>query len=252
MSTAPVTPAIAKPAVVATPQADVNAALVALAHAHASVSYWLIGVVVLVLALAGAGGYLGLRFADAQLARAEKMEATYDADRKAWQTELAASEAARSAATAQQQVIVKVIHDRDTTAAATIAQVTAPNQSLPDVESALRKAYGGAAPFDATLPLNGVYIETTANQVQQLTATAIDRDRLSGDLIDTQKTLALETTKTVSLTTDLSGCVSTLSESNKVIASYKSAAKLSRWRKFLGGAEKALILAGGIYIGHKL
>jgi hypothetical protein len=233
-------------------QASFNAQFASLAHKHASVSYLTIGILALVLVLMGVGGYLGLKFADAQLARAEKMETQYNADRKTWQDKLDVSEAARAAATTQQQVIVKVIHDRDTTTATAILQAQNPNQSLQDVESGVLRAYSGVPGFEAPLPLQGVYIEFSARQAQQVTVAQLDRNRLSADLTDETNVFNLEHGKNLSLISDLAQCKVINVESDKVIASYKKAAVRSKFRKFLGGAEKVAILVGGIYLGHKL
>jgi hypothetical protein len=69
----------------------------------------------------------------------------------------------------------------------------------------------------------------------------------------------LEQAKYSSLQIDLNACKSTVSQdetalldANKVISAYKKLAVRSRWKKFLGGAEKVALIAVGFEIGHKL
>lgn len=224
---------------------------VALAHKHATVSYGLIGVLVVVLALAGIGGYIAVRFADVQLARAEKAEQQYNADRKAWQDQLAADQAERVQDAQRQQVLGQQIAARDKGADKAITEALKPDASLPVIESGLRTAFKSVPGFDAPLPLNGVYIELGGLQAQQITAYKIDHDRLFGNLTDTKNDLKLEQDKTASLSKDLGGCEAENVEAKKVIDGYKNAAKVSRFRKFLGGAEKVAIFAAGAYLGHK-
>jgi hypothetical protein len=233
-------------------QVDLNNAIIALAHKHASVSFTLIGVLVLVLGLAGVGGYIALKFADAQLARAQQLETKYDADRKVWQDQLAVSEAARAQATTQQQAIVKVVDTRDKTTDKAITDALKPDATLPAVELGLRSAYKADPLFQAPLPLNGVYVELGQAQAQALTATKLDRDRLFLDLADEKNVFNLEQQKNSSLSSDLDKCKVDNAEAGKVIAAYKKAAYRSKFQKFLSGAEKVGLFVGGMYLGHKL
>jgi hypothetical protein len=229
--------------------------LSALAHKHVSVSYTLIGVLVVVLGLAGLGGWLALKFADKQIARAEATEQRFEQAQKDFQTQLATNTAQRAADTQQQGVIVKVVDTRDKSTDAKIQYVLqpkTPQQALTD----LNEAYTGTVDFSNTPVTPDGLLSFRVNAVQQFSATKIDRDRLSADLSSYKGLLNLEQNKTTTLTADLTKSETTLAACQLTVTAYKKAATLSKFRKFLNGAEKAgLLMLGavaGYEIGHKL
>lgn len=228
-----------------------------LAHKHLTVSYTLVGIIVLILALAGGGGYLALRAFDAQLARAEAREASYDVDRKAFVDHLAADAADRTRNQAAQVVLARNISNRDTKADQAIQVAVKPDASLESTASALTDAYSDVVGFghvdvlpDSTT-LHGAGIELAGHQAQQIVAYKIDRDRLSADLGDLRTSYTLEQASNTSLSNDLVQCKDLSVKAEAVIAGYKKIAKRGKFRVFLGGAEKVLLVAGGMYLGHK-
>lgn len=233
-------------------QAQFTTQFAALAHKHATVSFALIAVLVVVLLLAGVGGYIGLKFADAQLARAEKQEQQYNADRKSWQDQLAASAAQRATETAQQTAIVKIVDTRDQTANAAIKVALTPGATAKQAADGLAASYSDLPAFGPVTALGDNIVQLSVPQAQQATASHIDQVRLQADLNDEVNVLTLEKDKTFSLSNDLAGCKSLQVEAGKTIDGYKKAAKLSRFRKFLGGAEKVGLFVAGVYFGHKL
>jgi hypothetical protein len=234
-----------------------QAQFAALAHRHITVSYTLVGVIVLVLALAGVGGWLGLRAFDAQLARMEAREAAYDAERKQFTDLLVADAAQRSQIEAKQTTIEHTVTTRDDQADQAIQAAVKPDASLESIASGLAASYSDVVGFGvvSVLPAyddqHGAAIALEGHQAQQVTAYKIDRDRLSADLIDVRTSYTLEQTQNSSLTKDLAQCNDLNTKANGVIDGYKSLAKRSRKQKFLSGAAKVLLLAGGIVLGHK-
>lgn len=226
--------------------------LVNMASKHATVSYTLIAVLCGVLALAGVGGYIGLKFADAQLARAEKQEEQYNADRKVWQEQMTANAAARNQDTARQQVVVKVVDSRDKSADAAIQEAVKPTADLETVRTGLQLAYKDVPAFGVVQPTNDGKIALGLPQAQQITAYKIDRDRLAADLADEKTNLGLEQHKTELLSLDLSTAKKTDQECQTVVTAYKKAAQVSKLRKVLSGATKALLFGAGLYLGSKL
>lgn len=222
-----------------------------LAHKHVTVSYTLIAVLVVVLGLAGFGGWLALKFADKQIARAEATEQRFEQAQKDFQTQLAANSAQRAADTQQQAAIVKIVDTRDKGADAKIQYVLqpkTPQQALTD----LGEAYAGSIDLSNTPVTPDNYLSFPVKTVQQFSATKIDRDRLFADRDDIKKQLFLEQDKTKTLTADLKKSEDTLGTCKQTVADYKKAATVSKFRKFLGGAEKVGLLALGAVAGYKL
>lgn len=258
--TAAATLITAPAAAVLTPEQQIQAVLVsqlsALAHKHATVSYGLIAVLVVFLALAGLGGYFGLKLYDKEIARAEAANQRYEQDKKELATELATNTAQRATDTQQQGVIVKVVHDTDSSTDAKIAQVLqpkTPQEALSDLDS----AYSGSLDLKNT-PVDpaGSTLTFSIPTVQQFSATKLDRNRLSADLSNYQGLLKLEQDKTTTLTADLKKSGDTLGTCQTTVDDYKKAAKVGKFKKFLHGAgvtTVAIVAAVvGYEIGHKL
>lgn len=228
--------------------------LSALAQKHVTVSYTLIGALVLLMLLLGAGGYIGLKFADKQLARAEASEQRFQQAQKDLQSQITAHDAQRSDDTQKQNVIVKVVHDTDTSTDAKIAQVLQPKtaqQALSDLDD----AYGSELNLKDT-PLNGNLLSFPVTTVQQFSASKLDRDRLSADLNNYKGLLTFEQDKTKTLTADLGKANGTLTVCQQTVEDYKKAAKVGRLKKFLHAAGGTAVTIGaavfGFELGHRL
>lgn len=234
-------------------QAQLAQHLADLSHKHFTISYLFGGILALVLIIGSFGGYVALRSFDNQLAKAEVREQQYDADRKSWQDELKVRDAERAADAQRVEGLMGQIAAR---AAAPLPKpiqtALKPGATIPEVEIGLQMAFKGSPEFDAPFPSTAPYVPLSAPQAQLVTQTKVDKDRLTEDLKD-EKTIAdLQSGTISSLNSDLNQCKTTLSASDKVIADYKRLAKKSKWKKFLGGAEKVAIFAVGAYIGHKV
>lgn len=221
----------------------------ALAHRQVSVSYALVFVLLFIISLASAGAWFGLKMWDAQMARAEKQESKYDDDRKAFADALAANVAQRSKDTSQQQATIKIVDTRDKSTDAQIAQVLRPDASLATIAAGLTLAYSATPAFGQVSVSPDGLVALSGPQAQQATATKLDADRLTLDLVDEKKLLGLEQDKTGLLAKDLSTCQANGKEAQKVIADYKAIAKVSKWKKILHGAEAGLGVAAGIAFG---
>jgi hypothetical protein len=233
-------------------QADLVAHISALSKHHLSLSFGVIGVLVLVLAVMCVGGYLGLKSYEGQLARAEAAEKQYNADRKDLTAQLTASKSVQDTATKAQQVIVKVVHDRDVATDKKIADVTAPNKSAQEALSDLSAAYHGTILADPNAITADGRLVFPVFTVQGFTATRIDRDRLSDDLKSSADNLAQEQKKTESLAKDVAAANKAVADAQPAIAAYKKIAKHSRLRAFGAGALKVGIFVAGVYAGRKL
>jgi hypothetical protein len=234
---------------------DVQAKLVdhlaALGHRHASVSAAL-GVLVLVLAVMCVGWYLGLRSYEAQIQRAEAKEAQFNADRKDLTAQLTASKTVQDTASKAQQVIVKVVHDRDTKADAAIAKATAPNKTAQEALSDLSAAYHGTIVADPNAITADGRLVFPVFTVQGFTATRIDRDRLSDDLKSSADNLAQEQKKTEQLAKDVAAANKAVADAEPAIKAYKKVAKHSRLKAIGAGALKVGIFVAGAYVGKHL
>jgi hypothetical protein len=233
-------------------QAQMLAHITELGHRHVTLSYTVIGVLVLVLLLCGVGGYIGLRSYEAQMQRAEVLEKRYLDDRKTLEDQLTKSVEQRAADTQKQSVIVKVVHDRDTTTDAHIAAVTAPGKAPLDALRDLSEAYKGTIPVSPLAVTTDGQLVFPVLTVQGFTGTKLDRDRLDADLTAEKTLFSLEQGKTTTLTADLVQCKKTVDDAKPAIDAYKKIAKHSKLKKFFGGAAKVGIFLAGVYAGRKL
>jgi len=231
----------------------VQSELSMLAHKHVHLSFALVGVLVLIIGLACFGGWLGLRSYEAQVARAEAAEARYDQDRKDLTALLSEHEVQRTQdAKAEAQLLAQIVK-RDKQAPSPVIQTgLKPDANADQASRAVTEAFKANPDFGGTSPQADGNIGYTVNQTQIVIDTAIERDHLRLDLGDEQKAFDIQRESNISLTNDLHQCVTNKAEADKVIAQYKKAAKKSRFKRFLSGAEKALLFAGGVYVGHLL
>jgi hypothetical protein len=239
-----------------TPEQQVQALLhqqiANLSSHHVAVSYTLILVLVFVLGLAGFGGWIGLKFADKQIARAEAAEERSEQLVKSFQQQLAENSAQRAQDTKQQQAIVKIIDTRDTSTDTKITQVLSPTVNAPQAITDLNDAYKGQFDFKNTPITTDGRLTFPVPMVQQFSATKIDRDRLFADREDIKSAFALEQNKTKTLNSDLKACQNTLDGDEKTIKEWKKAAKDSRFKKVIKGVGVVALAIGAAYLGHKL
>ncbi len=240
------------PSVITNVEAQLQSEVAALAHKHVTITWGLLGILGVVLTLGGVGAWVAVKFADAQLARAEAAEARYDASLKTFQETLAAHDAQRTAIDGQQKVVVQVVHDRDTQANTAITAALVPNASAQAVATGLAKAEYDVPGFGdvRVTPDSTIVLETLQGQL--LTSQKIDRDRLFANLTDETKLYTLEQVKSTSLSTDLTGCKAEMKEGQGVIAGYKKAARSSKFKKAWHGALTVGAMLAAAYVGHRL
>ena len=268
----PVTP-VPAPTIMNTIDKDLQDSLASLAHKHVTVTYVLIGVLVFVLALGGVGAYIGVKWVDASLARAEASEkltaqykTQYDALNLTYQNELAAHAADRAADAQKQAALISSMSNVNQKADTSIAKVLTPGKTATEAFADLKDAYKGT-PSIGNLTLNvskdsasGEQLLTfTVPEVQQVTATKLDRDRLTSNLDNVNQQLTLEKDKTTTLTSDLTNLqtahtalIKTETQCETTVADYKKVVKPSKFKIVLGYALKGALFAGGIVIGHRL
>jgi len=181
------------------------------------------------------------------MARADTENAQYHADLKDLQAQIKADQATIQQIEQQKAQVQTQIIYRDKAADSKIEAVSAPNRSEQQVSDDVLAAYKfppikfDSGQFWFTLP-----------ETQAFAVTKLDRDRLSSDLQDTQNQLALETTASTTLSKDLQACQKDLTEAQKVITDYKKVVVKSKFKQFLGAAEKVGLFAAGLYLGRRL
>lgn len=241
MSTAPVTPA------------PVQSELATLAHKHVTVTYALIATLVVVMGLVAFGGWLGLKGYEAQLAKAQATEQVYIQDRAQWQAQVVKDDAQRQAQALQIAQLQAQIAHRDAQPLPKAVQAgLAPNADANTVATAVSVAYSNVPSFGQATSTPGGQIALSVPQAQAVVVSKESGDKAVSDLADERTIVGLQTGTIGTLTSDLNGCKSTLSEAQKTIDGYKKAAVKSKWRKFLDGAEKAGLFIGGVAIGRKI
>lgn len=206
---------------------------------HASVSYMALAILAVVIILAVVGGWLALRSGDAAVARADAQNVIFQAQQKDFMAQLAANGVARDAIVAEQSQIIANMSQRQVIVQQKVAAVKTIT-TQPEAVSALNSAY------------HFVFDPTNVPQLNLITTTKIERDSFETNLNDETALYVSETQKTFSLSKDLTTCTTTLATCNQTVADYKKAVSKTKFQKFLGGAVKVLIFAGGVYLGKKL
>lgn len=196
---------------------------------------------------------MGLRSYDKLLARAEAREVLYDQDRKAWQAELKVRDAERAADAQRVEELIGQIAARAVKPLPPVIQTALkPDASLPEIGFGLDLAFKGSPGFEGPVTLAGSYVQLSGPQAQTVTQSKVDLDRAKLDLND-EKTIAnLQNGTISSLSKDLDQCKDLNTQSDKVIADYKKAAKRSKWQKIWDGAQKVILFGAGAYLGSKL
>ena len=227
-------------------QSEVSALAHKFLYAH-------LGVIELLLGMMCAGGYFALRSYNAQLARAEAQEKIYVQDRNAWQAQMATDATERAAQATQIATLQAQIAHRDAQPLPKAVQAgLQPDATSATVANAVTLAYNDEPAFGQALPTPSGQVSLSVPQAQATILSKTSGDQAKADLKDEEAVVALQNSSITTLQTDLNGCKSTVSEANKTIDGYKKAAKRSRFRKFLAGAEKVALVAIGFEVGHKL
>lgn len=210
---------------------------------------WLTAAILIIVLMGGTALYIhSERSFDKEMAANQLREDHYNADMKAAQTQAAADRATilqltQQMAQKQTQIIV-----RDKAADTTIAQVLAPERSTNAVTEDVKNNYH----------IDALYSESTKSysfekgDVQLFVSTKIDRDRLAGDLKDTQDQLKFSVEGKALMSKDLGTCQAGEKESKGVIDGYKKAAVKSKFQRFIQVVEKVGLVVGGFYLGYKL
>jgi hypothetical protein len=224
-----------------------------LAHRHLTLTYGIVGILLLVLVLMGIGGYLGLKSFNTQLAAQATKDAQYQADRKTFMDTLTAHDAERVAqATQIAQLEAQIAHRAAQPLPKPVQEGLKPNATAQMVAGAVQSVYSSTPIFGAVVVDSAGYIALSPSQGQQVAQTKVDLDKAQGDLGDQKSINSILNVSNSSLTSDLGSCKALNVQANKDIEGYKKLAVKSKWRKFLDGALKVVLVAGGAAIGHAI
>lgn len=239
MATTPVTPTNA-----------IQSELSQLAHKHVTLTYGILGILFLVLALAGVGGYAAVKVYDAQLARQDARDATYQSDRKAWQDSLTQSESVRAGQAQEIAALQAQVAKRDSQPLPKPVQVAIqPTATVQEVVNGVKTAYNFSGGVAVSPDGQNVLLDPLA--AQQTILAKVNGDRAQADLKDLSAIVDLQKQSMVTLNTDLNQCKVLNTKAQADIEGYKKLAHRTKFQKFLSGAEKVAIFVGGVYIGHK-
>jgi cytoskeletal protein RodZ len=217
---------------------------------HTTISYGLIAVLFVVLGLCGFGGWLGLKYVDAQVARADAADARYQ-DAQKHLTELLAEDAReRSQLQSQETALEAQIAKRNAAPPAPAVQAALqPGATAQTLAKGLESSYSAVKDFGVVQPSGEAGVLLNGLQTQSVIVLNEQAKKDSGDVKDLNTALGLEKQSNVSLNKDLTFCISTLSDANKTIADYRRVIKPTKWKRFLQGAEKVGIGIGGLALG---
>jgi hypothetical protein len=233
--------------------AVVQSEVAALANKHIGLIFGLVGTIVLLMGLMGVGGYFGLKAFDAQLSRQEVRDAQYQTDRKTFLDTLTAHDAERAAQATQIAQLQAQIKARDSKPLPKpIQDGLKPGADAQTVATGLTDAYKGVPSFGAVAVVPPETIALSVPQAQQTIQSKVDLDKAQGDLGDQKSINSLLNSANSSLTNDLGSCKTLNVQANKDIAGFKKLAVRSKWQRFLAGAEKVGLLAGGAMLGHMI
>ena len=246
------TPAVlvATPTIAAVVQSEVSA----LANKHIGLIFSLVGVIILLMGLMGVGGYFGLKAFDAQLSRQEVRDNQYQQDRTTFLNTLAAHDAERTADAAKIAQLEAQVKARDSKPLPKPVQdALQPKATVQQAIGGLAAAYGSTSALAQSQPSSdGQNLTVSVLGAQEAISAKVGMDLAQGDLGDQKSINALLKDANSSLSNDLGSCKAMNVQANKDIAGFKALAKRSRWQKFLAGAEKVGLLAGGMMLGHMI
>lgn len=240
-----------------------------LAQKHVQVSYLLMGVLGLTLVLGGLGAYFAAKWVDRAMARAEKSEELFKADKAAsdkaltdLKVQLAASEQARAISDQKVADMQKQISNIAVVATKQKEEVLKPGKTATEAFTDLKTQYKAAI----SSPLNIVESADKTEQqlvlrvpdVQQFTATKIDADAAHATITLKDQQLSEKDTQLASLKTDFAAGVDTYQkllttddQCQDALKQYKKIAKVSRIRRIFNGALKPAIFVAGFVAGYE-
>lgn len=186
-------------------------------------------------------GAFYLRSYHKDLAKAEAVEQSYRQDKQTFEKQIDADRTLITELSKKQQVVVKVIHDRDQ---ATVIKTQEVQKATPAQVIAQAPAILNAAPT----PDFGKLC-FTPDEVKTFEVTKLDRDRLAADYADQGKILQSEQEKSETLQGDLQLETQERLDAEQALVAYKKVAKKSGFKKFLGGAKDVgLVVLGGLVV----
>lgn len=227
------------------PQLDVHKIIADLKSHSVQMSWLNVVVIVLALLLTGAMYLHSARNYERVMARAETENEQYRKDLTTLEQQIRDDQKTIVQLQFQKNEIQTKIVYRDKAVAVKIETVMAPDRTAEQVSDDVVSAYKFPP-----LKLEGSVFSFSLPATQQFVATRLDRDRLSLDLEDTQKQLALETMGSAMLANDVQATQKQLESSKQVIADYRKVAKKSKFKSFLSTAQKVGLLVGGFYLGR--
>ena len=240
--------------------ADMHAHVAAISKHHLTLSLGVIGVLVVVLIVGGVFGIHALHSLDAAMAAASQQTAVANQQASAYrdqykqtQQQIDSDHNAILALTAGQAQAQKTIVIRDNAATAKSAEVSqvdrAPDQVAKDASEFL-----GTVPKIEPDSLFGF----DKPAVQAFVKTKIEHDQFAADLKDVQTQYGQEQTKSTLLQKDLDNETKLRTSSDALAAQWKKsaddwekAAKKTKLRRFLEGAERGGELLGVGYLAYQ-
>jgi hypothetical protein len=219
-------------------------------HAH-RLTYIFVGIILLLLAAAGVGGYYGYQAYAGQVSRAEALEKQYVEAQKDFMAQLAAHNAERTTNAKESAVLVARVAARAAQAPAPVVRrALEPTATALEVRNGLQDVLSDRGALPSLIDVQGENLVVPPATAQIWLSDEVVLTRVKADLTDTNRLLSLANADKSSLTSDLTQCKATLGDAQKSVDAYKKAAKVTRFRKFLNGAEKVGILIVGISLGH--
>jgi type II secretory pathway pseudopilin PulG len=242
--------------------------LAVLAGKHINLTYYLLGILLVVILIGCGGAYLASRWVDKEISKAEAsqqatlaLQQTASNEEKAWEVQYAKDNSQRTIDEQKIADLQKQLDTRDTTAAQKVQQVLQPGRTAQQAYSDLSSQYKLTSPSLVNQSPDGTEQTLTfyIPDVQQFTAAKIDDVAKTADNQDKDAEIASQADEITSLNVNITAGkqaydaeVKTETQCEKTVSDYKKAATVSKWQKFKNGAEKALLFAAGVALGHRL
>jgi hypothetical protein len=247
---------------------DLQASLASLAHKHVTLTYAVIGVLVFVLICGGGGAYFAAKWVDRALARAEKSEELYKADKvvsdKAiadLKTQLATSEAARAADEQKYADLAKQIANNNANAGRKEQEILKPGKTASQAYADLAGEYKLSSPLNIVESPDKTEQELVLRipDVQQFSATKVDDDNAHVTIGLQTEQITTKQGEITSLNGDLLASKDALTklqttdnQCQDALKKYKTVAKVSRFKKILHGAIKGIEIGGALVLGYEI
>jgi hypothetical protein len=239
-----------------------------LAKKHFQISGLLIVVLVGVLTLGGFGAYFGAKWVDRALARAEKSEELYKADKAVsdksisdLKTQLSASDAARAASDERVKNLQNQLGDISKRQQDDKNNILKPGKTATDAFTDANKEYKLTSPLDIVQSPDKTeqLLAFRVPDVQLFSATKVDLDAALATIKVKDGIISEREGKIKTLTDDLAKTNSTLADLQKTdkqcqdaLDKYKNVAKVTKFKKILHGAIKGLEIGGAIVLGYEI